>query len=461
MVRLTDPMTQIVVLGFVIFCCPGMFNAVTSIGSMGLPPSEAEVANNSDTALNSLFAVSSLLAGGIFNLIGHRWLLFFGCLTYTLYIASYFAYGHIQSVAFTVIAACALGIGAGLLWCAQGAIIMGYPLEGDKGKAFGIFWAIFNLGPVLGDYIPMGAQWNDKGGLNKVSDPVYITFMCLTALGAFLSFLILPSDRITRADGSSVVKVKFSSASVEVRSILGLFKDWRMLCLFPMFFTSNFFYGYQFNSNGKNNMNVRTRSFNASGYWGAQIVASLAFGYFLDRPSWTRTTRARYSFLALIALLIATWGGALAFQSTIGPVKGFKEYDMVNTTSEWIKFFLLYVMFGVSDAMFQGFSYWLMGSLSNDIQKVARYAGFYKCAQNIGGIFKGQLANTKISNTWAGPVAESVTDGMGEVYVNIALIVVSLILAAPVVLKAVTETTVEESTTQEDIKQEYADETKV
>lgn len=459
MFRLTDPMTQIVVLGFIIFCCPGMFNAIGGIGSMGLPPSEAKVANNSDTALNSLFAVSSLIAGGLFNLYGHRWLLFFGCLTYTLYIASYFAYGHIYSVTFTVIAACLLGIGAGLLWCAQGAIMMGYPTEGDKGKAFGIFWAIFNLGTVLGDYIPMGVQWNDKN-LNRVSDPVYIAFMCLTACGAFLSFLLLSSDRITRSDGTPVVKVKFSSASEEIRSILGLFKDWRMLALFPMFFTSNFFYGYQFNSNGKNNVTVRTRSFNSSGYWGAQIFASLIFGWFLDRPQWTRTTRARYGFLMLIALLIATWGGAISFQSTIGPVKGFKSYDMVDTTSEWIKFFILYVMYGVSDAMFQGFSYWLMGSLSNDIHKVARYAGFYKFAQNIGGIFKGQLGNTKISNTYSGAAADSVSDGMGEVLVNIALIVVSIIFAAPVVFKAVTETTVEESS-EKDIKQEYADEAKV
>lgn len=33
-----------------------------------------------------------------------------------------------------------LGITAALLWSAQGEIMMSYPLEKDKGRAFGIFW---------------------------------------------------------------------------------------------------------------------------------------------------------------------------------------------------------------------------------------------------------------------------------------------------------------------------------
>jgi hypothetical protein len=38
-----------------------------------------------------------------------------------------------------------LGIGAGFLWTAQAGIMMSYPNEKDKGKAFSMFWMIFNL----------------------------------------------------------------------------------------------------------------------------------------------------------------------------------------------------------------------------------------------------------------------------------------------------------------------------
>jgi len=44
-----------------------------------------------------------------------------------------------------IFAGAILGITAALLWSAQGAIMMSYPLEKDKGKSFGVFWAIFPI----------------------------------------------------------------------------------------------------------------------------------------------------------------------------------------------------------------------------------------------------------------------------------------------------------------------------
>ena len=38
-----------------------------------------------------------------------------------------------------------LGVCAGLLWAAQGAIMLSYPQEEDKGKYIAWFWMIFNL----------------------------------------------------------------------------------------------------------------------------------------------------------------------------------------------------------------------------------------------------------------------------------------------------------------------------
>ncbi|KAI9240023.1 MAG: major facilitator superfamily domain-containing protein [Podila humilis] len=463
MLPYNDPYTQVILLGFVVFCLPGMHNAISGMGAYGIDAAkDANIVNNANTALGAIFAVSSLVAGGLFNLVGHRWLLFFGGLSYTLYISSYFAWGFIHSAPFIVVAAILLGLGAGCLWCAQGAIMMGYPSEGDKGKYIGVFWAIFNTGAVLGGFIPMGIQWNDPDA-KTISNPVFIVFLSITVVGAFLSLLLLPAHKVVRADGTPAAKIKFSSASTEATAILNLFKDWRMLALFPMFFTSNWFYGYQLNLNGLNQPNsIRTRSFDSASYWGAQVIASLLFARLLDNPNWTRRTRARYGFFVLAALLIIVYAGGIAFQSTIGIGNGgFKDYDMVNTTGEWIKFWLLFFGYGATDALFQGYAYWIMGALSNDIHVVARYVGFYKFAQNIGGCLYGQVSNSPIGNNATHP-ENAVGKGMGELFVCIALIALSLICAAPVVFKAIQETSVETAEeTIEKEKQEYAAEAEV
>src|SRR5690348_12982943 len=102
-----------------------MFNALNGAGSYGLEPKDSDVGNKASTALSCMFAFSSLFAGALFNIFGHRVLLILGGLTYTLYVASYLAYHYVQSLVFVVIASCLLGIGAGWLWTAQGAVMMG------------------------------------------------------------------------------------------------------------------------------------------------------------------------------------------------------------------------------------------------------------------------------------------------------------------------------------------------
>ncbi|KAF9427731.1 hypothetical protein BGZ94_004302 [Podila epigama] len=471
MPKLSDPLTQIVILGFICFCCPGMFNALNGTGSYGLDKKDSDVGNRANTALSCLFAVSSLFAGALFNILGHRVLLILGGLTYALYIGSYLAFHHIKSLAFVVISSCLLGIGAGWLWCAQGAIMMGYPLEGEKGKYFSIFWAIFNCGGVLGNVIPLALTWNDEkaGG---ASDGAYIAYMVIMVTGAFLTVLLLPNDKVFRADGSPVVKIKYSSPMIELKSIFALFKDWRMLTLVPMFFTTNWIYTYQFNAVNGLNFSARSRLMNSSFYWMAQIIASILYGAFLDKKEWSRPTRARYGLILLAVILAGTWAGGLIFQARWGPqnaifkegewVKDDNDYlniDLVNNTSDYIGPFILYFFYGVVDAMYQGYSYWLMGALTNDTNTAARYAGFYKFVQNLGGILAPIVQTSTIGN--APSVGHNIQNatgrGMGEIIIAIVLCFAGVIGAIPVAYKAVQEHTVEEGEDVPAEKQEAGD----
>ncbi|ORX74307.1 hypothetical protein DL89DRAFT_264225 [Linderina pennispora] len=78
--RYTSPLTQVIIVGFICFLCPGMFNALNVDASTGA---------NGNTALYSTFVVFGIIGGGIVNLCGVRWTIFGSGFTYALYSASY------------------------------------------------------------------------------------------------------------------------------------------------------------------------------------------------------------------------------------------------------------------------------------------------------------------------------------------------------------------------------------
>ena len=143
-----SPPFQLTLVAFVCFMCPGMFNAVNGLGGGG--QFDASTADNANVALYSTFSVLGFFAGSIANRLGIKLTLSLGGMGYVLYIASYLSYNHNQNAGFVVFAGAMLGICAGMLWAAQGAIMMSYPPEQSKGKYISWFWMIFNLGAVIG-----------------------------------------------------------------------------------------------------------------------------------------------------------------------------------------------------------------------------------------------------------------------------------------------------------------------
>lgn len=128
-----------------------MFNAVNGLGGGG--QFNATASNDSNTALYSTFAVVGFFAGTITNTIGVRWALSFGGIGYSVYISAYLCYNHTQNLGYVIFSGALLGVCAGVLWSAQGAIMMSYPTEAEKGRFISWFWMIFNLGAVIGSLV--------------------------------------------------------------------------------------------------------------------------------------------------------------------------------------------------------------------------------------------------------------------------------------------------------------------
>lgn len=130
-----------------------MFNALNGLGAAGLPNKHDSAADASNTALYATFAVVGFFAGTVVNTLGIRIALSFGGLGYCLYVSSFLCYSRTQNLGYIVFAGLMLGSCAGILWSAQGAIMMSYPPEKLKGRFISWFWIIFNSGAVIGSLV--------------------------------------------------------------------------------------------------------------------------------------------------------------------------------------------------------------------------------------------------------------------------------------------------------------------
>ncbi|KAJ1963637.1 hypothetical protein GGI12_001934 [Dipsacomyces acuminosporus] len=393
-IRYNSPMAQVVLVGLVCFLCPGMFNALNGTGGGGqLDPTAS---NNANTALYSTFILFGILGGAIVNLCGVRYTIFVSGFTYALYSGSYIYLNNTKNSVFTIAAGAILGIGAGILWAAQGMIMVSYPREEEKAKYIAIFWVIFNLGGVLGGILPFAINYHSTK--DSLSDGVYVAFVILECLGAFLGLVLCPPSKVARNDGTSVVLVRYTNAGVEAVEILKLFLNPKMLGLLPMCFTSNFFYSYQFNIINGALFNIRTRGFNNIIYWGAQMISAYLFSLVLDSKKLTRQRRGIIGFVIVALFFNSIWGGSLALQTkyTHGPTPtGPTDYpggsiDFLDTQRA-IGPIMLYFFCGMGDALFQSLAYWIIGALTNDSQKLSRYVGFYKGIQSLGSAIAWQL----------------------------------------------------------------------
>ncbi|XP_019195058.1 PREDICTED: UNC93-like protein 1 [Ipomoea nil] len=391
--RYNSPLVQVILIGLVCFCCPGMFNALSGMGAGGQVDPTA--ANNANTALYTTFSVFGVLGGGIYNILGPHLTLFAGCSTYVLYAGAFLYYNHFKHQAFAIVAGAFLGIGAGLLWAAQGAIMTSYPPHDRKGTYISLFWSIFNMGGVVGGLIPFIMNYHRTDAVS-VNDGTYIGFMIFMSIGTVLSLAILHPSRVIRDDGSTCTNIKYSSVRVESREILKLFLNWKMLLLVPASWGSNFFYSYQFTNVNAALFNVRTRGFNNVFYWGAQMVGSVFIGFIMDFSFKSRRTRGLVGITVVAILGTAIWAGGLASQ-----VK-YSRDDMPDNKldfkdgSDFAGRFVLYFSYGLLDAMFQSMVYWVIGALADDSEILSRYNGFYKGVQSAGGAVAWQVDARKV-----------------------------------------------------------------
>ncbi|KAF9912489.1 hypothetical protein EC991_010576 [Linnemannia zychae] len=384
-------MRQIILIGVICLGTIGMFNAMSSIGNAGKHSPTAQ--NLAITSSSIAYIIGFLVAGGTYNMLGPRPCAAFGGFTFFLYAGAMYLAKDDEHSIFPPLAGVLLGLGAGSIWVTQGAMMMSYPTEDNKGKYIACFWAIFNIGAVLGSALPLIMNNSLNADLDDISPSTYIVYMVVMGISTCFAFFLSKPSTIVRDNGEPVIVEKFAGVRAEFRAILSVFCDWRMLLLIPAFFFSNFSYTYQFNDFNGSNFNIRTRCLNSIVFWVAQIVGALVIGHLLDRLPWKRPKRAMLGLWVVAVLFMATWIGAFMMQVKHNWQRRVYNPALIDFEhgSIYSELLVIFTMFGFCDAAFAVYCYWLMGALSNKHDELSRYAGFFKAIQSLGSAVAAPL----------------------------------------------------------------------
>lgn len=319
------------------------------------------------------------------NVLGPRITLTIGACGYSIYAGSLWAFDIHKNRGFVIGAGAILGFCAGLLWTAQGAIMMSYPSEKDKGRAFSVFWGIFTSGGVVGSAIALGMSY-DNPDSNKTPTSVYIVFVILMLCAIGVVWFILPSNYVVRGDGSLVELQTSMKFKEELTAFAQQFKDWRMLLLFPMFFCSNYFYSYQ-GSIVSYMFNGRTRALSSLLSNLGAVIGAAIIGCIFDYSPGGRRQRAIIGWTFTMLAMCGVWGGGIYHQKgwerapIDHPEVGW-HHDLKSSASSG-PLALMFFYYCV-DSFYQGLAYYTMSSLTNDPFKLARMAGYYKGVQSAG-----------------------------------------------------------------------------
>lgn len=176
------------------------------------------------------------------------------------------------------------------------------------------------------------------------------------ALGAVGALTIASGRDIIREDGTRVVLMKNPTWWTEVYGLWETIKfQPSIVLLFPMFWSSNWFYTYQQNAVNGAHFDTRTKALNGCLYYLAQIVGAMMLGYALDYTNFRRSVRGKFAWGFLFSMTMIIYGGGYAFQ---------KQYTRADTSADdwttagYVGPMFLYIFYGMFDSFWQCTVYW-------------------------------------------------------------------------------------------------------
>ena len=292
------------VIGTVGFMAPGLWNAMNQLGAGGAQ--EPYLVNAANALVFGLMAFLCLFGGPVANRIGLAWTLFLGAAGYPVYSAGLYANNRFGNVWLVLVGAVACGVSAGLFWVSEGAVALGYPEPGKRGRYMNI-WLIFRTGgPLVGGAIVLALN-NDSGSKvkGKVSYETYLVFVALQCVAAPVALLLSPPEKVQRADGSKVVLDREKSWKDEFLALWNTSKNRHVVLLLPVFWAAYF---NQYSGNFQTYyFGVRARALIGFVSNFGTLLSSQTISMWLDAKSFSVKKRIEYGFYWVVIWHVIAW----------------------------------------------------------------------------------------------------------------------------------------------------------
>uniref|UniRef100_A0A8C6WP21 Major facilitator superfamily domain containing 11 n=1 Tax=Neogobius melanostomus TaxID=47308 RepID=A0A8C6WP21_9GOBI len=175
-----------------------------------------------------VFAASNLIAPSVVAVIGAQLSMFCSGLLYSAYIAM-FIYPFTWSF---YTASVLVGVGAAVLWTAQGNVLATNSSERTIGRNSGIFWALLQFSLFFGNLYIYCAWRGHDVITDKDRKTVFISLTVISLVGCFLFFLIRKPDSEPSSSAGevteSLLQAESNDSSASYRSVTAHMKSCKM-----------------------------------------------------------------------------------------------------------------------------------------------------------------------------------------------------------------------------------------
>lgn len=385
------------VIGGVGFMAPGLWNAMNLLGAGGAQ--SPYLVNAANALVFALMAILCLLGGPIANRIGLSRTLLLGAVGYPLYSAGLYCNNKFGNEWFVLVGAACCGVSAGLFWASEGAVALGYPEAGKRGRYMNIWLWFRTGGPLLGGAIVL-AMNHDEGAKKKgkVGSQTYLVFVALQCLSVPMALLLSPPEKVVRGDGTRVVIRAERSFRAEMRALWRVSRRRDVLLLLPVFWAAYF---NQYTGNFQTYyFGVRARALigfvsNFGTLLSSQLMSSL-----LDYKGLAVKKRIAVGFYYVIVLHVVAWVYGWVVQ---------EKYTANPPSLDWadkgfVEGFFVLLLWDFARQALQNWLYYLLATKTDNISELSRFSGVLRGQESLSQAISFGL-NTREWNGGRVPLA--------------------------------------------------------
>ncbi|PSR77499.1 membrane protein [Coniella lustricola] len=369
---------QMIMFGAISFVGPAMSDAISNLGGGGL---SSPYLSNLANALNyAAGCVVTLIGGPLINKIGIKWSCMIACVAFPLSGSSYYASARYGIEWYLLLANIVNGLTGGFLYVAETTAMLSYPQQDDRGLYLGIWSAMRNSGSVMGGAINFATNYSSasSGGIAWATYLIFVGFECT---GVVFAFLLTPTRRVRRKDGTAIPStgaVTWHDEFVALWRHAQRRKTW--LVFVPAFYS--FFYGGTMGTYLSLHFSVRARALSTLLVPIVTIIMVVAYGRLLDAKRWSQGQRAWLAFLLWVVPQVACmiWIGVEYHKFGTATT----ALDYMTEGRRWAEAYMPYLIIFTTGYWTQLSLYWILGTFSTDVKSSARTGGLFRAFETAG-----------------------------------------------------------------------------